>query len=80
MPTKPNVVTDGHIKGQKAMTVPALGLYSLTFLQNILSLVLQISLHLEAFECNTTSDWLNHMVYPIRNCVAFQFINIRETD
>ena len=30
--------------------------------RNILGLVLQILLHLEAFECNTTSDWLNHMV------------------
>ena len=33
--------------------------YSSTILKNILSLVLQI---LTAFECNKTSDWLNHTV------------------
>ena len=26
-----------------------------------------------AFEHNTTSDWLNRMVWPIRSCVAFKF-------
>ena len=36
------------------------GLYSPTIPENILCL-LQIFLHLEAFECNTTSDWLNHL-------------------
>ena len=36
--------------------------YSPTLLQNVLSLVLQIFLFLAAFECNTTSDWLNHTV------------------
>ena len=35
------------------------GPYLLTILKNILCLVLQIFLCLEAFECNTTSDWLN---------------------
>ena len=39
-----------------------LGPYSPTILKNVLSLVLQIFLFLHAFECNTTSDWLNHMV------------------
>ena len=34
------------------------GLYSPTILKNVLSLVLQIFQYLEAFECNTTSDWL----------------------
>ena len=29
-------------------------------LKNDLSLVLQIFVYLEGFECNTTSDWLNH--------------------
>ena len=29
---------------------------------HFLSLVLQIFLRLETFECNTTSDWLNHTV------------------
>ena len=39
-----------------------LGPYSPTILKNILSLVLQIFLCTEAFERNTTSDWLNHTV------------------
>ena len=34
--------------------------YSPTILKFILSLVVQIFLHLEAFECNIASDWLNH--------------------
>ena len=38
------------------------GPYSQTTLENTLSLVLQIFLYLEEFECNTTSDWLNHLV------------------
>ena len=33
---------------------------------------------LEAFECNTTSDWVNGMVLPIRSCVAFKFTNFGE--
>ena len=33
-----------------------------TILKNILSLVFQIFLYLETFECNTISDWLNHTV------------------
>ena len=56
-----------------------LGLYSLTILKSILSLVLQIFLHLEAFKCNTTSDWLNH-VKPIRSCVTFKFTYLGEKD
>ena len=27
---------------------------------------------LAAFECNRTSDWLNHMFYPIRRSVSFK--------
>ena len=38
------------------------GPHSLTILENILGLVLQIFLYLEAFECSKTSDWLNHTV------------------
>ena len=39
------------------------GQYSPTIFKNVLSLVLQIiSSYLEAFECNKTSDWLNHTV------------------
>ena len=50
-----------------------LGPDSQTILQSILSLVLQTFLYLAAFECNTTSDWLNRTVYPIRSCVTFKF-------
>ena len=38
------------------------GTCSLTILKNVLCLVLQIDLYFAAFECNTTSDWLNHTV------------------
>ena len=57
-----------------------LGPYSLTILKNVLSLVLQIFLHLEAFERNTASDWLNRTINPIRSCVAFKFTNLGEKD
>ena len=36
-----------------------LGLYSPTILKNGLSFALRIFLYLVAFECSTTSDWLN---------------------
>ena len=39
-----------------------LGPYSPTILEKVLRLILQIFLYLDAFECNTTSDWLNRMV------------------
>ena len=32
-------------------------------------------LYLEIFKCNTTSDWLNHTVQPIKSCVTFKFTN-----
>ena len=38
------------------------GTYSPTILKNVLSLVLPFFLYLVVFECNTTSDWLNHTV------------------
>ena len=47
------------------------GPYSPSIPKNILSLVPQIFLYLAAFECNATSDWLKHMVKPIRRCVIF---------
>ena len=28
----------------------------------------------------TTSDWIDHMVYPIRDCVVFKFTNLGEKD
>ena len=43
--------------------------YPPNILKYSLSLVLQIFLYLEAFECNTTSDWLNHTIKR----VAFKF-------
>ena len=46
------------------------------FLRMVFSLVLQIFLYLEAFEYNTTSDCLNHMVLPIRRCIRFKVINL----
>ena len=39
-----------------------LGRYSPTILKNGLRIVLQVLLYLEAFDCNTTSDWLNYTV------------------
>ena len=38
------------------------GLYLPIILKKVLSLVLQIFLYLAEFECNITSDWLNHTV------------------
>ena len=40
------------------------GLYSPTIIKNILCLILQVFCFQfsEVFECNTTSDWLNHTV------------------
>ena len=35
-------------------------------------------LYSTAFECNTTFDWLNHAVDPIRSSVAFKFTNLGE--
>ena len=43
-------------------SVLAEGPYSPTILKNVLCLVLQIFQYLAAFECNRTSDWLNHTV------------------
>ena len=39
------------------------GPYWPTILENIPSLVLHTFLYLEAFECNTTSDWLNRIIW-----------------
>ena len=59
----------GHFTYSKSLQFPNvflyhinLGQYSPTILLNVFSLVPQISLYLAAFERNTTSDWLNHMV------------------
>ena len=39
-------------------------------------------LYLEASECNTTSDWLNHTIQPVRSCftITFQFAKFGEKD
>ena len=50
----------GYVKRPRRTIVQ--GSYSPTVLENILSLVLQIFLYSEAFECNTPSDWLNRTV------------------
>ena len=55
-------------------------LYSPTILKTVLCHILQIFLFLEAFDCNTTSDWLNRKVYQIRSFVTFQFANLGEKD
>ena len=41
-------------------------------LRNVWCLVLHLFLSLEAFESNTSSDWLNHTVWPIGSCVTFK--------
>ena len=48
-------------------------------LKNGLSLVLQI-FFIETFECNTTSNWLNHTISPIKSCVTFNFANLDQKD
>ena len=62
------------------MAVVNQGPSSPTILKNTLCLILQIVLVLEAFECNTPSDSLNHTVEPIRSCVTFKFTNHGEKD
>ena len=52
--------------------------HSTTILENILSLVPQTFLYLEAFECNTTSGYLTHTVWPIGRSVTYKFTNIGE--
>ena len=37
-------------------------------------------LYLETFNRKTTSDWLNHMIKPIRSCGTFEFTNLGEKD
>ena len=41
------------------ISAPILGPYSLTILENLISLVLHTFIYLESFLTNTTSDWLN---------------------
>ena len=51
-----------------------IGLFSPTILQYVLkSYSPDFFLYLAAFECNTTCDWLNHTVKPIRSCVTIKF-------
>ena len=46
----------------------------------MVGLILQIFLHLEAFECKTATDWLKRTVQPISSCLTFQFANLGEKD
>ena len=39
----------------------------------VVSLNPGISLYLETFESNTTSDWLNQTIKPVRKCVRSTF-------
>ena len=43
------------------------------FFRTLLVLFSRFFQDLAAFESKTTSDWLNHTVYPIRSCVTFKF-------
>ena len=52
------------------------GSYSPTILQNILCLSLHIFVYLEAFECNTTSDWLNHIRFSQSEVVLHSNLQI----
>ena len=52
------------------------GPYSATILKIVPCLVL----YLAAFECNTTADWLNRTVQPIRSCVTVKVSNLGEKD
>ena len=53
------------------------GPYLPTILKNVHSLVLQMFLYLAAFECNTTSDWLNQSEV---HCVTFKLTTLGEID
>ena len=55
------------------------GLITKHSLERSLSYSQDISI-LQVFECNTTSEWLNHTVKPIRSRVTFQFANLKEKD
>ena len=57
-----------------------LGAYSPTILKNIRFLVLQICLYVEAFESNTTYDWLNRLDQQIISCVIFSLKNHEDKD
>ena len=49
-----------------------------SILENILSLVLQSFVSLTAFECNTTSDWLNRIRFSQSEVVTFKLTNLGE--
>ena len=71
-----NAFTKHIDKDQLAQSVQAdHGPYSPTILKKI---SLFFSPKIGKLECNTTSDWLNHMVYPIRSCVTFKCFYIQK--
>ena len=53
--------------------------YSQNILNTLLSLVINSFLYIDTFESNTTSDWLNRMVNPIRRHVTFKANPFRKT-
>ena len=60
--------------------VSVLELYLPSILKNVLSLVPQIVLYFDAFASNTTSDWLNRMVYPIEVVLLSNVLYLGEKD
>ena len=65
--------------------VVSCNMFCATVLLNVLCLTLHIFLYLEAFECNTISDWLNHMAKPYglanQKCVLHSnLLNLGEKD
>ena len=61
-PPSQDAESKNELSGETEVDLMDLGSYSPTILENILSLVFQNFLQLAAFECNTTSDWLNRIV------------------
>ena len=60
--TKQSQASKGSRIAKSFMKSHDQGPYSPNILRKVVSLVLQMFLHLEAYECNTTSDWLNRKV------------------
>ena len=56
------LIAGKKVRHNEVSTPKLQGPYSPTILENILCLILPILLYLEAFERNTTSDWLSHTV------------------
>ena len=57
------IILTGYIKGNGRKHPQLFFLMFSTIFSNI-----------EAFKCKTTSDWLNHIIWPIRNSVTFKIL------